>query len=215
MPQTVVYILLLFALVLPVLGAIALRLLGPRLTPVRFYGFAAGLLALVLISVLLLARADVPSLQIGSLSILLPVSSPGDAELNLPAAPPAEDLATAPAAGATSLPAATPASLATAVLTSTATAAPTEVPTAAPTAVPTAAPTAVPTAVPTEVPTAAPTAAPPPAPSGQRKYTVQPGDTLRSIADQFKVSVKAIIDANRLTPAEADSLRVGQELVIP
>ncbi|MFN8500606.1 LysM peptidoglycan-binding domain-containing protein [Kouleothrix sp.] len=207
MPQTVVYILLLFALVLPVLGAIALRLLGPRLTPVRFYGFAAGLLALVLISVLLLARADVPSLQIGSLSILLPVSSPGDAELNLPATPPAEDLATAPAAGATSLPAATPASLATAVLTSTATAAPTEVPTAAP--------TAAPTEVPTAVPTAAPTAAPPPAPSGQRKYTVQPGDTLRSIADQFKVSVKAIIDANRLTPAEADSLRVGQELVIP
>jgi LysM repeat protein len=64
-------------------------------------------------------------------------------------------------------------------------------------------------ASPTELPTAAP------APAGPRKYTVQTGDTLRSIAEKFNVSVKAIIDANKLTAAEADSLRVGQELIIP
>ena len=44
---------------------------------------------------------------------------------------------------------------------------------------------------------------------------MQTGDTLRSIAEKFNVSVKAIIDANKLTAAEADSLRVGQELIIP
>ena len=47
------------------------------------------------------------------------------------------------------------------------------------------------------------------------KYTVQPGDTLRSIAAQFNVSVTAIVEANKLTPQQADSLRVGQELIIP
>ena len=61
---------------------------------------------------------------------------------------------------------------------------------------------------------AAPTAAPPPAREPQ-KYTVQAGDTLRSIAEKFNVSVTTLIDTNKLTPAEADSLRVGQELVIP
>jgi LysM repeat protein len=44
---------------------------------------------------------------------------------------------------------------------------------------------------------------------------VQAGDTLRSIAEKFSVSVTALVDANKLTPEEADSLRVGQELVIP
>jgi len=38
---------------------------------------------------------------------------------------------------------------------------------------------------------------------------------LRGIAEKFGVSVQAIIDANKLTPQQADSLRVGQELIIP
>jgi LysM repeat protein len=38
---------------------------------------------------------------------------------------------------------------------------------------------------------------------------------LRSIAAQFDVSVEALLEANDLTPEEADALRVGQELVIP
>src|SRR5205085_11755698 len=84
----------------------------------------------------------------------------------------------------------------------TATALPTAQP---PTAVP---PTAVP---PTPVP---PTPAPPP-PAQRRTYTVQPGDTLRGIAEKFNVSVQALLDANKLTPQEADSLHIGQELVIP
>jgi LysM repeat protein len=44
---------------------------------------------------------------------------------------------------------------------------------------------------------------------------VQTGDTLRGIAEQFNVSVQALIDANNLTPQQADALRIGQELVIP
>jgi LysM repeat protein len=94
--------------------------------------------------------------------------------------------------------------------TSAATAAPTEAPTEAPTLAPTAAPEPTIAAEPTAAPTAVP-----PAPSAPRKYTVQPGDTLRAIAEKYNVSVTAIVEANKLTPQEADSLRVGQELVIP
>jgi LysM repeat protein len=210
MPQTIVYILLLFALVLPVLGAILLRVLGARLSPTQLYSMAGVIYAVVLVSVLLLARSDVPSLQIGALSVLLPVSAPEDISVAIPLA----DLPTSDASleEPTAYPAPTSGS-ANAPTSAAATSAPTETPTETPTAVPTAAPTA--TAEPTvaAAPTAAPTAAPPP--SGPRKYTVQPGDTLRAIAEKFHVSVTAIIDANRLTPQEADSLRVGQELVIP
>ena len=71
----------------------------------------------------------------------------------------------------------------------------------------------------TPEPTAAPpTEAPPtaaPAPSARRTYTVQPGDTLLSIARQFNTTVTAIVEANNLTAEQADALRVGQELVIP
>lgn len=70
-----------------------------------------------------------------------------------------------------------------------------------------------------ETATAAPTEETPEAetpPEGeQRTYVVQPGDTLRSIAEQFDTNVQALIEANNLTPAEADSLQVGQELIIP
>ena len=44
---------------------------------------------------------------------------------------------------------------------------------------------------------------------------MQPGDTLLSISEQFNTTVTAIVEANNLTPQQADSLRVGQELVIP
>ncbi|HJZ47704.1 MAG TPA: LysM domain-containing protein, partial [Roseiflexaceae bacterium] len=61
-----------------------------------------------------------------------------------------------------------------------------------------------------------PTAVPPTAaPATRRTYTVQPGDTLLSIARQFNTTVPALVKANKLTPQQADSLRVGQELVIP
>jgi LysM repeat protein len=222
MSQTIVYLLLALALFLPLIGALVLRVFGPRLNATQFYGSAAAMFAMTLLSVFMLARSDLPSLQLGQLSILLPVTSPGDVAVELPPEPPPEQpaepdsgavaggaTASAPTSGAVaseataSTPTDAPSAAATAFATEAATAAPTDEPTAAPTDVPTATP------APTEAPTAAPE------PTAPRKYTVQPGDTLRSIAEQFNVSVKSIIDANQLSDAEADSLRVGQELVIP
>jgi len=204
MSQSLVYILLLFALVLPVLGAILLRVLSARLSPAQLYGAAGSIFTVVLVSVFLLARSDVPSLQIGALSVLLPVSAPEDISVAVP-------LAELPTSGATLE---EPTAMAAPTLGSesapsaaAATSAPTEAPTLAPTATP------EPTKAPTAAPTVAPTAAPPP--SEPRKYTVQPGDTLRAIAEKYNVSVTALVEANKLTPEEADSLRVGQELVIP
>jgi LysM repeat protein len=213
MSQPLVFSLLALALALPVLGAIALRLLTPRLSPPQLYGAAALLFGIALASVLLLARANVTNIQIGDLSLLLPVAAPAPEEPAIGGQPPA-----------------------TSAQPPTAAAAPTSI--AAPTAPPTAAPSAAPTTVPTDIPTEAPpTQAPPtevpptatatpepptpepltptPQPAARRTYVVQRGDTLRGIADQFNVSVQALLEANNLTPEQADSLRVGQELVIP
>lgn len=43
-------------------------------------------------------------------------------------------------------------------------------------------------------------------------YTVQAGDTLRNIADQYDVSVRDIVNVNS---GNSNSLQVGQELFIP
>lgn len=92
-------------------------------------------------------------------------------------------------------------------------------PSAAPIVLPTVAPAPSATTAPSPQPPTAtpepPTATPEPPAAGPRTYTVQPGDTLRSIAEQFGVSVQALLDANGLTPEQADSLRQGQELIIP
>lgn len=45
------------------------------------------------------------------------------------------------------------------------------------------------------------------------KYTVQPGDSLRTISEQFGVTVGGLLAANQV--ADPDSLAVGQVLVIP
>src|SRR3954462_7883901 len=82
--------LLLCAFVLPILGAVVLRLLMPRLAPVQLYSAAALLLGVVIASVLVLARGDIPSLQIGNLSILLPVTGPDDSFLPRVPTTPAE-----------------------------------------------------------------------------------------------------------------------------
>jgi LysM repeat protein len=214
MSQTLIITLLLFAFVLPILGAVVLRLLGPRIAPVRLYGAAALLLGVVITSVLVLARGDIPSLQIGNLSILLPVTAPDDAILSLVPTTPV-DQSPAPATLATSAPVtATAALTATALPLDTATTVPpTSVSTRTATAEPTAAPTAIPTATPE--PTAIPPTAAPAPPAAQRTYIVQPGDTLLAIAEEFNTTVTAIVEANDLTPQQADALRVGQELVIP
>lgn len=207
MPQPIIYILLFLALALPVLGAATLRVLGARLAVRQLYGGALLIFGIAVLSVFLLVRSAVPSLQVGGLSILLPVAAPEDAEpvAVLPSAVAELPTAGTIAATAGSTPAAAVATAGTLAGT------PTAIPaTATPTAAPTA--TALPTEVPTAAPTEAPTVPPPPAP---RTYAVQAGDTLASIARQFNVTVPALIEANKLTPAQADSLRVGQELVIP
>ncbi|MBK9715641.1 MAG: LysM peptidoglycan-binding domain-containing protein [Kouleothrix sp.] len=203
MPQTIIYILLFLALALPVLGAATLRVLGARLAIRQLYGGALLIFGIAVLSVFLLVRSAVPSLQVGGLSILLPVAAPEDAEPAAALPSPVADIPTAGTAAATAG--------STAATAGTLASTPTPIPaTATPTAAPTA--TALPTEAPTAAPTEAPTAPPPPAP---RTYTVQAGDTLASIARQFNVTVPALIETNKLTPAQADSLRVGQELVIP
>ena len=48
---------------------------------------------------------------------------------------------------------------------------------------------------------------------GPIKYTVKPGDTLTSIAKQFGVATRVIVEANQL--ADPDHLTEGQVLLIP
>jgi LysM repeat protein len=208
MSQSLVFTLLALALALPIAGAVVLRLLSQHLSAPQLYGMAALIFAVVFGSVLVLARANVSSIQVGELSLLLPVADTEDLPANTQ--PPTADVSSPPLSTAEQP---TPA----------ATSAPTGVPTtvASPTAsTPTETlspvpPTETPSPIP---PTETPSPIPPtetPQPAGRRTYVVQSGDTLRGIAEQFNVTVQAIIDANNLTAAQADSLRPGQELVIP
>lgn len=57
------------------------------------------------------------------------------------------------------------------------------------------------------------TPAPQPAPIKQTVHVVQSGDTLAKIAQKYRVSVSALVEANGL--ASADMIRVGQRLQIP
>jgi LysM repeat protein len=156
-------------------------------------------------------------LQIGNLSILLPITAPDDSPARPVPALPGEQ-SPVPAIIGTTAPVTATALLTTALPINTATTVPptaaaTPTATVTPTAEPTAEPTVAPTATPE--PTAVPPTAAPAAPAAPRTYTVQPGDTLLSIARQFNTTVTAIVEANNLTPQQADALRVGQKLVIP
>lgn len=176
MPEPLVYLLLFVALVLPVLGVLALRLLEPRLGQRGIMLGAAGLFVLAILSTVILARSEVQVLRIGGYSLLLPGAQRSDMA-SLP--PPATPIPPPP------LP-------------------------------PTLTPR--PTATPTPTATPEPTAAPEPpteSPAAGRRYVVQAGDTLRAIAERFGVSVSDLLRANNLTPEQADSLRAGQELIIP
>lgn len=214
MAPSLALMLLALALVLPVLGALVLRLLVARLASNQLYGAAAAIFGIAVVSVLVLARSQVPSLTIGSLSLLLPISGPAEMELPpLTIGPPLEEPPPAVIMPTEQLAPTEPISTAAPEVT----VAPTRAPaTATASATPTRTPTATPTPEPpTATPTAEPTAEPPTAAPARRTYTVQPGDTLRSIAEEFDVTVPALLEINRLTPEQADSLRVGQELVIP
>ncbi len=89
---------------------------------------------------------------------------------------------------------------------------PTETPTATATATPTPVP---PTATPTPTPTITPTWNPSltPTPSEPFPYTVQPGDTIFSIADQFGVDPDVLMLWNGLS--NQSILYAGRELIIP
>jgi nucleoid-associated protein YgaU len=69
-----------------------------------------------------------------------------------------------------------------------------------------------PTATPTRPAPTAAAAAPTPTPR-PTTYTVQSGDTLSVLAEQWGTTVDAIVAANSLT--DPDNLSVGQELKIP
>lgn len=85
-------------------------------------------------------------------------------------------------------------------------------PTASPSLAPTPSPnmTPVPTAVETAPPAPPPTAPPPPPP--QQTYTVQQGDTLAAIAQQFGTTVQALQTANGIE--DPNEILIGQVLVI-
>jgi murein DD-endopeptidase MepM/ murein hydrolase activator NlpD len=57
-------------------------------------------------------------------------------------------------------------------------------------------------------------AAPPAPPSAPRVHEVSRGDSLSSLARRYRVTVAALVAANRL-PSERATLKVGQRLVIP
>ncbi len=200
------YIALFFGLVFPCISVFILRYLRSRLTALPFYSIGGFLFALSAAAVIWLVQARIETVQIGSLSI----TQPQGIDMQLPFELPPLDPTPAPVATPAAL-TATPSSSPTArpTLTATATAAATAsaTPSPSPSATPVA-PTATPVA-----PTATPE--PPPPPPTRRTYTVQPGDTLRSIASDFGVTVQAIINANDLTAAEADSLQPGDTLIIP
>lgn len=196
MPQPLVYLLLFVALVLPVPGALALRLLGPRIGDRGVLVGAAALFTLALGGVLALARAEGPLLRVGDLTLL---SVPPRAEAGV--LPPDVVVGDPEEQAPLELPTLTP--------RPSATPAPTATPTASPTPAPSATPAATATATPEP-----PTATPEP-PAGGQRYTVEPGDTARAIAERFGVTVAELLEANDLTPEQADSLRIGQELIIP
>jgi LysM repeat protein len=205
MSQSLVYLLIFVALVLPVPGALALRVLGGRIGERAVIVGAAALFALAIGGALVLARADVGLLRVGDLTLLLPGTARGESQALPPELAAAGEPAAAPDEGPPLIPTLTPRPSAT----------PRPSPTPRPSAPPR--PSATPEPSPTVEPSATPepTAAPA-APAGEpQRYTVQAGDTFRAIAERFGVSVADLLEANDLTPAQADSLRVGQELIIP
>jgi len=80
--------------------------------------------------------------------------------------------------------------------------------------------TPLPEPEPTQEPTEQPAAtSPPPAPGGPSEspevYFVREGDTLRSIAERFDISVDALLRYNGLSAAEGDALQLDQRLLVP
>jgi LysM repeat protein len=220
MPQILVLLLLIGALLLPVIGAVGLRLLRPRLNDRIFYSVAALIFGITVFSVVVLARSDVATIRLAGLAILLPDDGP--LELPTQFVPTSDGSLSDPVTGATNQPTTPIAPLEQATATEISTALPPITPLQPTDAIAITATLIPPTETPippTETPIP-PTETPIPptataAPAGPRRYTIQSGDTLRGIAERFGVTVQAILRANNLSAAQADALRPGQELVIP
>ena len=205
---TSVSLALFIALVVPIGTAILLRFLRTRLSAGPFYSIGGLLFGVAAVAVIWLVQTRTETVQIGGLALIQPQSAarftsvqvPNDEPIAVPTLAPASiPTQAAPTVGTrTSVPTPSPTSPATATGTTTPTPAPTETPLTPTTTV----------APPTETPVPPPTLA-------RRIYTVQSGDTLRSIAADFGVSVQQIITANGLTAEAADSLQPGDTLIIP
>jgi hypothetical protein len=82
-----VTILLLLALALPIVGAVALRVLQPRMEPRRYLGIAALVFGLALASVLALSGSEISSVRLGGLTVLQPAEGPQVDTLPVPQPP--------------------------------------------------------------------------------------------------------------------------------
>lgn len=238
MSQTVITILLAIALVLPFLGALVLRMFRTVLPPNVAAVFGAIVAALVVGAVLSLASINIGSFRIANLTLLLPVASsvnrpvdtsaePIDDESSIDAEPteiPVVTITPEPIIEPTAETVVLTPTISLEegiVITDTTTLTDTTVLTdtidpGATTPEPTAEPEAESTPEPTTVSSGVePTLIPAPTePVGLRVYAVEAGDSLGSIADKFKVSVKQIMAVNPYLQ-NPDALLVGQELNIP
>src|SRR5262245_54763795 len=84
MSQSQLYLLLSLALLLPLVGAAALRALAGRLDQLQMAGAATLVFGVAIASVLTLSRSNAEALRIGGLLLLLPVATPVSDLIDLP-----------------------------------------------------------------------------------------------------------------------------------
>lgn len=220
MSQDYVNLLLIVALILPFVGAIGIRVLSKMLAP-RITIIVAAVTAVVIVSaVLSLASVTINSIRFANLTLLLPVAPSIDRSSDYADAIMDEELLvenTTPTVvldvTETPIPTLEPTIVIsdTATLTDTLVLTDTTILTDTTTLTDTA--TLTDTTV-LETPTPEPTVAPTAAAASGRTYVVQSGDSLLSIANQFNVSLKQILNANP-EMTNPDNLAIGQELKIP
>ncbi|NWG22359.1 MAG: peptidoglycan-binding protein, partial [Chloroflexi bacterium] len=86
MPQWMLLILLFTALVLPIIGALALRIAWPHLHERQRAVFVVAVFGPAFGAALMLARSDVTSLRVAGLTVMLPIAAPVEAPV--PSLPP-------------------------------------------------------------------------------------------------------------------------------
>ncbi|NJK79414.1 MAG: hypothetical protein HC914_05715 [Chloroflexaceae bacterium] len=88
MSQALVLLLLFLALVVPIIGALAVRLLADRLSEEYTVMASVLVVAVAIISVFALANRNIDRIQIGNLNLVLPVARPAAMIEAIEAAPP-------------------------------------------------------------------------------------------------------------------------------